>query len=369
MNGVLSIERRVYGSKERGWVYPADQWLGIVLHRISVGIRQWCCLEALDSSFDKVAESVYSLTGIRLSEERIRNIVEPEGRRVDSARNTGQLGASFTVADCDDGVMVSGTDGVLVPTVPETQKAARRKTEADKRAAEGRASARRPGRPTKGTDGVYKEAKIVQFYDQSKTGLHVATTMKNHEQLGRIMRREARKVGLSEASFSYAVADGAKWIQKQYQKHLPMLDEQILDWYHFKEHVVETAHAVYGEQSERGDAFQKTMLDAAWEQGSLVMLHKLANYERRNQGKKRKAFAELRKYIEPRIALTDYPTFRAAGYDCGSGPTESQCGTLTARIKGPGMRWSPDNAGAMLALAALDHSGLWNTYWKQQRAA
>jgi len=369
MNGVLGIDRRVYGSKAQGWVYPSDVWLGIVLDRVSVGIRQWCCLEALDSSMATVARSVESLSGIRLSEERVRTLVESEGARVASSRNTSQLKASFTAEDCADGVMVSGSDGVLIPVVPETQKAKRRQSEADKRKAEGRRSTRRPGRPKQGADGAYKEAKIVAFYDQAKTGMHVAATMGNHQTLGRIMRREARKVKLGEASFSYAVADGAKWIEKQYRQQLPMLDEQILDWYHFKEHVVETSHAVYGEQTAQARVFQEKMLNAAWEQGSLVMLHALGHYERRHKGERREALSKLRGYIEPRIAMTDYPAFRAAGYDCGSGPTESQCGTLAKRVKGPGMRWSPENANAMLALAALDHSNLWKTYWHQQRAA
>ena len=369
MNGILAIERRVYGSRIQGWVYPSDPWLGIALSRISVGIRQWCCLEAMDSSMATVARSVESLSGIRLSEERVRVLVESEGARVASSRNTGRLEASFTVDDCADGVMVSGSDGVLVPVVPETQKAKRRQTEAKKRMEQGRRSTRRRGRPKQGADGAYKEAKIVAFYDQAKTGMHVAATMGTHQVLGRIMRREARNVKLGDASFSYAVADGAKWIEKQYQKQLPMLDEQILDWYHFKEHVVETSHAVYGEQTAPARAFQKKMLDAAWQQGSLVMLRALGHYERRHKGENREALSKLRRYIEPRIAMTDYPAFRAAGYDCGSGPTESQCGTLANRVKGPGMRWSPENAAAMLALAALDHSNLWKTYWSQQRAA
>ena len=64
-----------------------------------------------------------------------------------------------------------------------------------------------------------------------------------------------------------------------------------------------------------------------------------------------------------------YPTFRQLGYDCGSGPTESCCGTLTARLKGPGMRWDKDNAEAVMALAGLYHSNLWRTYWHAQRQA
>ena len=70
-----------------------------------------------------------------------------------------------------------------------------------------------------------------------------------------------------------------------------------------------------------------------------------------------------------RVSMTDYPTFRRLGYDCGSGPTESLCGRLTDRLKGPGMRWDSSNAEAMMALSSLYHSGLWATYWKSTRAA
>ena len=52
-----------------------------------------------------------------------------------------------------------------------------------------------------------------------------------------------------------------------------------------------------------------------------------------------------------------------------TGPTESLCGRLTDRLKGPGMRWDTSNAEAMMALASLSHSGLWDTYGKAERAA
>jgi hypothetical protein len=369
INGKLTITRRAYWSKGSGTVYPADALLGIARHNVSVGVRERCCMESLDSSFGNVVRSLETLGQIRLSKDRVRRIVEAEGQNVQRVRKTSGLGASFTAADCRDGVMVTGADGVFVPVVPESQKAARRATEAKKRAKEGRRSTRRPGRPKKGADGAYKEAKVATFYSQDKKNQHVITTLDDCEELGRLMRREARKVKLGEARFSYSVADGATWIARQYRKQLPMLDEHILDWYHFKEHVVETSHAVYGETNPKAADWQRTMLDAAWEQGSLVMLHRLGPYERRHTGENREALGALRQYVEPRTSMTDYPQFVERGYDCGSGPTESQCGTTTARVKGPGMRWDADNADAMLALAALDHSNLWNAYWSRQRAA
>jgi len=323
VNGTVTIKRTVYWSKATGTVRPADRWLGIEQHSVSPGVREMCCLESLDSSFANVARSLKRTAQLTLSEDRIRRVVEGEGQRVVDTQRSGSLAASFTAADCSDGVMVTGADGVFVPVVPEAQKARRRATEAQKRKAKGRRSTRRPGRPKKGADGEYREAKVLAFYNQDKSKTHVVATLGDCNELGKMMRREGRKVKLGEARFSYSVADGAKWIERQYRLNLPMLDEHILDWYHLKEHVVETSHEVYGESTPQARAWQKKMLHAAWEQGSLVMLHRLAPYVRRHTDERREALQSLQGYVEPRIAKTDYPSFRRQGYDCGSGPTAS----------------------------------------------
>jgi len=342
INGSVTIDRKVYWSKATGSVYPSDRFLGIAQHSVSPGVREMCCLVSLDSSFTRVARSLKQTAQLTLSEDRIRRVVEAEGQTVIRAQSSGVLAASFTAEDCADGVMVTGTDGVFVPVVPETQKARRRATEAKKRKKEGRRSTRRPGRPKRGADGDYKEAKILAFYNQDKSKTHVVATLGDCNELGKLMRREGRKVKLDDAKFSYSVADGATWKASQ---------------------------AVYGEDSPKASIWQEKMLGAAWEQGSLVMLHRLWPYVRRHTCERREALASLRSYVESRTSNTDYPHFREQGYDCGSGPTESQCGTLTDRVKGAGMRWDADNAASMMVLSALDHSQQWNAYWKLQRAA
>ena len=45
---------------------------------------------------------------------------------------------------------------------------------------------------------------------------------------------------------------------------------------------------------------------------------------------------------------------------------EATCKTLTARLKGSGMRWDSDNAEAIMALEALTQSDQWDLYWKSQ---
>jgi len=239
-----------------------------------------------------------------------------------------------------------------------------------KRARQGRASTARAGRPRSGAVGPYKEFKVISFYDPDKSHCHVVGTAGNHEALGRLMRREAGRVKLNQAALKYAVTDGAAWIARQYRRQLPMLDTHILDYYHLREHVTEASQVLYGENTTKAKNWREDMMGCVWQEGSLAMLERLGAYLRRHRsGPKHAALASLRDYVGKRVAMTDYPTFRQLGYDCGSGPTESLCGTLTRRLKGPGTRWDKDNAESVMALASLYHSGLWRAYWKSQRAA
>ena len=83
---------------------------------------------------------------------------------------------------------------------------------------------------------------------------------------------------------------------------------------------------------------------------------------------RRGGLRRLRAYVGERVAMMDYPACRAKGWDLGSGPTEAQCKTMTARLKGSGMRWDPPNAAAMLALSGLADSDEWSAYWHSQGA-
>jgi len=328
-----------------------------------------CCRQATHGSFEVAGKTLQRTAQISLSSETIRRVVENQGRAVLREQQSGSLRPGFTVADCTDQTLISGSDGVMAPLVTDEQKRKRRQTESAKRARQGRRSTARPGRPKKGSDGPYKEFKLVSFYDPDKRHCHVVGTGGDHEVLGRLMRREAGRLRIGQAKVAYAVSDGAEWIARQYRRQLPMLDEHILDYYHLREHVIAASHVLYGEGTKKARAWREDMMGAVWQQGSLVMLDRLGRYLRRHRrGPKREALASLRQYVGKRVAMTDYPTFRALGYDCGSGPTESLCGALTDRLKGSGMRWDQDNAEAMMALASMRCSGLWDTYWQSQRA-
>lgn len=361
------MRRTIYWSPQGGTVIPTDQWLGLTEHRVSPGVREMCCREALHCSFEVASDNLQRTAQLSISGRSLREIAEDEGRVVLRAQQKGSLRPAFTAAECTAQTLISGADGVMVPQVTEAQKHKRRETEAAKRIAQGRPSTAAVGRPKSGSDLPYKEFKLVTFYDPDKSHRHVVATRGNCQVLGRLMRREARRLHLAEAQVKYALSDAADWIVHQYARQLPMLDAHILDYRHVRDHVVKTSHVLYKEGTPKAVSWREEMMTCVWEQGPLTLLDRLGSYLRHHRtGDKHEALKSLRDFVTKHVAMMDYPRFRQLGYDCGSGPTESQCGKLTARLKGPGMRWDGPNAEAMMALACIYQSSLWETYWNPE---
>jgi hypothetical protein len=254
-----------------------------------------------------------------------------------------------------------------VPLITETEKQKRRKNRRRHRKA---SSKRRRGRRRQGSDPSYKEFKLVAFYDPSHTRQHVVGTSGDHRVLGRLMRREASRLRLDLADVMYSVSDGAEWIRKQYQVQLPMLLANVLDYYHLRDHLIRAAHILFGEKAPEGVAWRKRMSGCVIEQGPVELLGQLRDLRNSLRSPtKREALTQLETYIVPRIEMLRYPEFLKKGYEIGSGPTESFCKTLTARLKGSAMRWDKPNADAIMALAPVRQSNLWDSYWKLQRAS
>ena len=370
INGPIQIFRKVYWSSQSGMVAPADRWLGISDNRYSAGLREMVCRLSINDAFVPASANLKRLAQVIISSSAIRGIVENQGKRILAQQSSGSFSTGFTSEDCTDKTMITGTDGVMVPHVTQEQKDKRRQTEKAKRKRQRRKSTAKRGRPRKGADGSYKEFKIVSFYDKDKKHQHVVGTRGNHEKLGILMRREACKLKLHLAERKYSVTDGASWILIQCRHKLPVLDDNVLDYIHFRDHVVKTSHALYGEGTEQAICWREDMMETAWEQGPLAFLDKLSDeYKKLRSQVKRKAVQSLQNFVAKRIEMTDYPTFRAKGYDCGSGPTESFCGCLTRRLKGRGMRWDGDNAEAVMAVASIYYTGQWKRYWKEEKNA
>jgi hypothetical protein len=367
VNGPVEITRTVYWNRQQGSVMPVDQWLGMNEGRYSVGVRELCCREAAHSDFRTAAEDLACVGQIQLSHETVRQIVEAEGRRVLRQQRSGTLGPDWTAQDCRSGpqeptCLVAGADGVMVPLVTEAEKEKRRKRRGRRKKGQ---ALRRP--IPRGSDLPYKEFKIAAFYDAAKEHQYAVGTSGGPTQLGQLIRRIACQLQLDEAEITYCVSDGALWIRGLYRIRLPMLKAHILDYYHFRDHVVGASQVVYGQGTAESQQWRKEICGVMLEQGPEAVLSRIGELRKTvRSASKRQALEHLRKFITKRKDMLRYPQFVAAGYEIGSGPTEAFCKTLTSRLKGSSRRWDKPNADAMMALASVRASDLWGTYWDRQ---
>jgi hypothetical protein len=257
-----------------------------------------------------------------------------------------------------------GSDGVMVPLVTDTEKMARRKKVKEERRRRGKKARPLPARKS-GADQSYKEFKIVAFYDETQGHRLVCGTRGDCEAAGRLMRREACRIRMDRADEKVGNVDGSPWIRNQVERQSLPLDALGLDFYHLGENVHKARREIYGEDDEAGKQWAGQLLhifkhegyEAAWTQllGWRVAL---------KQG--RPAADRLVNYVSERREMIRYPQFQSKGWQIGSGPTEATCKTLTARLKGSGMRWDSDNAEAVMALEALTQSDQWDEYWETQ---
>jgi hypothetical protein len=214
---------------------------------------------------------------------------------------------------------------------------------------------------------AWQEFKIGCFCDHERTHTYAFGTSGDGDALGRLWRREAAKVDLNAADERVAVTDGAERIDTQLRPRLPMVETRILDYYHLTEHVGAAAKVCFGEGSEASRSWRERLATAVCEEGGPTLLAAVEATRQQTRAKaKREALRQLSQYVAKRVTQLDYPAFRARGLDLGSGPTESYCKVLTARLKGRGRRWDRPNADGLMALAAIEHSRLWATYWQQQ---
>jgi hypothetical protein len=369
INGRVRLLRRRWYSPGEGTITPLDEWLDTLESTISLGVREMACrLNGDGKNFDKAAANLARTAQVKVSGETLRVLVEAEGKRVLQAQRLGQLPLDWSAADCKTKEKTTriyvGSDGVMVPLVTDTEKTSRRQKTKEKRRRRGKKAQPLPPRKL-GADQHYKEFKIVAFYDETQDHRLVSGTRGDCEVAGRLMRREAGRIQLDRADEKVGNVDGSPWIRNQVQRQSLPLDALGLDFYHLSENVHKARREIFGEDDDGGKQWAGKLLHVFKHDGYEAAWKQLLEW-RVTLKRGRPAADRLVNYVSERREMIRYPEFQAKGWQIGSGPTEATCKTLTARLKGSGMRWDSDNAEAIMALEALTQSDQWDLYWKSQ---
>lgn len=374
-NGRVSLSRRRWQGPGGGGVVPADALLDAAEATVSLGARELCCRTGADArSFARAAANLKLVGQLTLSAELLRQVVEHEGRQVLKAGESGDLAPSWKAEDClvktPQGQEVSrlylGADGFMVPLLTDPEKQARRQKVVAARRKRGKDQSKLPPLPPrrKGADGRYKEFKLVQYHDESMEHRIVSVTRKPCEEAGRIMRRDARRIGFERADQRIANVDGGPWIVNQIMRWAVTLTALCLDFFHLGKHVDQGKQMTFGPDSQPGKQWAAQVMHTAKHQGYGPLWDRLVQWRTQcKRGRKRKEADALLNYVSQRRDMIQYDQFLQKGWRISSSTTESECGAVPLRVKGGGKRWDADNAEAVMALETTIQSNLWRPYW------
>jgi hypothetical protein len=380
VNGSVTLWRRFWHSPQQGTSVPVDVRVDAQEQNYTPGVREMACrLNNDGKDFDGTAENLHRTALIRMSGEKLRQIVLEEGRAVLDAQQQDQVPVAFHAEDCqvpgsDITRLYVGSDGVMVPTITDAEKQKRReKVVAKRQAKPDPADGGRKPRPLPprrpGTDQAFKEFKAIVFHDESHEHWHEILRFTRRRNVGPHVRREAKRLHFAAASERIGNVDGALWIRDELQerpKDMP-LDGLGLDFYHLGENVARCRRRVFGEKNPQGSAWADDVMHTFKHSGCDAVWSKLLDWRKDVRGRNAKQAADrLLNYISARKEMIRYPEFQAKGWQIGSGPLESRCKTSTRRLKGSGHRWDPRNAEAVAAHTTLKDSHQWSLYWATQ---
>jgi hypothetical protein len=377
------LRRRHYHSGGEGTTTPSDELLDAAHNTLSVATRQLCVeLNRASRSFEMTADHLRRAAQLSLSTETLRQAVEADGKAALKLAGSGELEPTWHASQCKrpDGksLVYLNSDGFMAPTITDAEKQSRRRKVMEKR------SRRQGVKPRlrqvkRGTDQRYKEFKAVMFYDHEMEHRQVsdfgelsrAVTRGDCRSAGRLMSRDAWRLGFAAADDRVGNIDGGPWIINQIRRRKLKMTAVGLDFYHLSENVNKSKakakpprRIVFGEKSPRGEQQAKDLLHTVKHEGYEPMRAKLMDLRHQTRGIRRKEMDRLIEYVSDRREMIRYPQFLANNWQIGIGPMESRCGVLPCRIKGQGKRWDRDNADAVMTLEAMHQSGQAPAYWR-----
>jgi hypothetical protein len=187
--------------------------------------------------------------------------------------------------------------------------------------------------------------------------------------VGAALRQQSVAVGIEQAERWIALSDGGKGLEECVRTHFPRVEVVIFDFYHAAEYLSDLAKAWQGADTHAGETLGQRWCHQLTHEGGAAVLATLQGLDLRGRSHPtRECYQATVRYFTNQLPRMDYPTYRAKGWQIGSGPVESACKRVVGqRLKGAGMRWGEDGAEAVCRLRALflSETGPWDSFWSR----
>ena len=355
--GDITLKRAYYTDGNGPGYFPRDEKLGFDKDCLSDGVKRMIGHTASVLSFEESSLMIENLATLNVSSKQVERAAEDLGEEIIRKEK-------FVIEDgtpCSS-TMYLGIDGTGCPV---------RKEETE-------------GRKGKQPDGSAKTREVklaVAFSADSRdkknkpvrdkgsvtynAAIESAATDDLDENLSDFasrVDRETQRRGFDKAERQVIIGDGAIWIWNIADELFPAA-VQIIDLYHAKGTISNTAREIFAIDSDHGKQWGKERRDEL-EAGRIdTILNKLQPF----LGKCDEADS-CRKYLLKNKERLRYPLFRRMGLCTSSGIVESGCKhVIGARVKQSGMHWTVRGANAIIALRCSKLSGRFDDFMAERR--
>lgn len=375
--------------------FPVDVALGLTRDRLSPWVRQWVARLATRLSFASAQRLCRAALGWAPATETIEQVVLGLGRQ--AAPFLRQLKPPAAAAAGE--VLVIEVDGKCPPTATAAELSRRRGRRTAKPAAGGacgcqrhrgqaKRKARGPKKRRKKGDKSKngKEVMVVVLYTLERGAdgkLHGPCHKKlwgsftGRKAAARWARAEATKWGFGPdtAKTVQIVLDGAKGLKQNLQRLFPQAIITV-DVCHVVEKLWSLGHHFHPEGSDGLKAWVEELKGLVYAGQAATVVARLRGWLAQTplQGPgtkgKRKALTAVIGYLESRLTLMQYDTWRAQDLVLATGQVEGAVRHLVGeRFDCAGMRWVQGKAEALLHLRCIELNGDWERFadWVEQQ--
>lgn len=361
--GTVRYRRSYYYCRRCGQgLCPFDQQAGISCRGLTPAVEQLATLAgAVGDSFEKGAELLADMAGVRLSESTVERTTEDVGRRIEECLGAGTLFDEPAAWDWHRDARGRGVAYFSIDATGTRQQ--------------GKNAGKAEGRMAY-VAAVYNPAPVEWLRPPGKAPpplqAHYLSGLYALEDMGPLLRRQAAHVGMERAEVWIALSDGGSGLEEFARTNFNRPDlVLILDFYHAASYLEELARALHPGDEAKAVEQAKQWCRLLKEEGGATVLAVLREWDwpARPSAALREQREKVERYFENNLSRMEYPEYQAEGWHIGSGVVESACKTVVGqRLKGAGMRWGEAGAHALCHVRALYRSekGQWQAFWQRR---
>ena len=356
--GPICYHRAYYLCRRCGsGLFPFDQQAGLTSRRLTPGLERVVALAGtVSESFEKGADLMHEMAGVRLGESTVERTTEDAGQRLAAAVQASKTFGPKVVWPWHKDYAGRRCAYVEMDATGVCQQGAGGTAAEGRMAQVGMVCNPLPEWPWPDEKGPPMQARYV-------AGLYPL------EEVGPLLRKQAGQVGMDRADLWLGLTDGGNGLENRLTENFPLVQVVILDFFHPAEKLTGLARLLYPKEAERAEEQARAWCRLMKEEGGALLAAVLREWDwppgRPGLAEK---LEEIVGYVEGNAHRMEYPEYVAEGWCIGSGAVESACKTVVGqRLKLAGMRWGEDGTDAVCHLRALfrGEKGQWESFWNR----